>query len=59
VVDGLHTHLGNRMMKPPVVALSGAGWGWPGVHGGGDLTSVNARLFGIVTTNPPCTMNIC
>jgi hypothetical protein len=40
MVDVLHIHVGNRLMKLLVNALNGAGTRSKGAKGGGDLTNV-------------------
>jgi hypothetical protein len=45
-------------MKLHAIALSGMGRGSRRRDGESNLTNVNISLFGIVTINIPCTMNI-
>jgi hypothetical protein len=40
MVAGLHIHIQNRMMKPLVIVLSGAGG-----DGGGELTNVQCKAI--------------
>jgi hypothetical protein len=58
IVDGLHILIQNRTMKLHAIALSGMGRGSRRRDGESNLTNVNISLFGIVTINIPCTMNI-
>jgi hypothetical protein len=44
-VDWLHKHMRNRIMKPLVIALSGAGRGSFRKDGEDDLTKYNKSLF--------------
>jgi hypothetical protein len=58
VVDGLHTHTQNRIMKPLAIALNGVGRGLQ-ERVDAQINLINVGLFGIVTMNPPpFTMNI-
>jgi hypothetical protein len=45
MVDVLHIHVGNRLMKLLVNALNGAGTRSKGAKGGGDLTNVQWRFL--------------
>jgi hypothetical protein len=59
MVDGLHRFMQNRTTKPLASGLSGAGRGSRGGAGSWAIYPMyNVRLFGIVTTNPPCIRNI-
>jgi hypothetical protein len=61
MVDGLHTHIQNRVMKSLAITLNEVK---SGVHrgggNGGDETQpmYKLRLFRIVTMNPFCITNI-
>jgi hypothetical protein len=54
MTDGLLILTWNRTKKPLAIALSVVGRELRGRDGGGDLTNA----FGILTMNPPCTVNI-
>jgi hypothetical protein len=43
MVDGLHIHIQNRMMKPLATALSGVGRESKGGDCGGNLTNVQCK----------------
>jgi hypothetical protein len=58
MVDGLHISIRNKTRKPVEIVLIGVGRGLRGRDDGGDVTNYNISLIKIVTTNPPCTMNI-
>jgi hypothetical protein len=58
MVDGLCILMQNKTKKPLAIALSGVGRASRRRDSGGDVTMYNISLFGIVTINPVCTMNI-
>jgi hypothetical protein len=46
-------------MTPVVIILNGVGEGNRGKNGGGNLPVFHIRLSRIVTSNPPCKINVC
>jgi hypothetical protein len=62
MVDGLHIHTWNGMMKPLKTALNGAQTegcrGWRG-DVGDNLTNVQCKVIGNWHNESPYTINIC
>jgi hypothetical protein len=59
MVDGLHMHTWNRMMKSLAIALSEAGWSIAGDTWWWWAIQSTIRLLGTATMNTPWIMNIC